>query len=209
MSKKHPVKSQIYTRDTRLPISYIPPRVMVSSAKGAQFGGLRVFADHTRKSTLKTNALIILTCRTAVNTWLCSRSDCSTCRSLTHLMNHDYFDYGKNPKTPNLSPMPGSRCHRVWYLWFKSVGKMLSCRCQLKIVYIVALKVRYSLLEYLYIQVPPTGYVGLSSLRLYRTVVASASFSSTFKVTMKLTLLWQRERGYCPSSSCRVPSFIL
>ena len=32
-----------------------------------------------------------------------------------------YFDYGKNPKNPKLSPMPGSKWRRVWYLWFISV----------------------------------------------------------------------------------------
>ena len=33
-----------------------------------------------------------------------SCSDRSTCRWPMHLTNHHYFDYGKNPKTPNLSP---------------------------------------------------------------------------------------------------------
>ena len=42
-----------------------------------------------------------------------------------HLMNHDYFDYGKNPKTPKLSPMLGSRWRRVWYLWCISVDMPL------------------------------------------------------------------------------------
>ena len=45
---------------------------------------------------------------------LSSRSSCSRCRWHTHLTNHGCFDYGKNPKTPNLSPMPESRWHRFW-----------------------------------------------------------------------------------------------
>ena len=47
---------------------------------GAQFGGLQVFADHTRKSKRKINALMILAHCTAFNAWLSSRSDRSTCR---------------------------------------------------------------------------------------------------------------------------------
>ena len=33
-------------------------------------------------------------------------------------MNHNYFDYQKNQKTPNLSP-------RFWYLWWISVGSTI------------------------------------------------------------------------------------
>ena len=57
-------KLQIYTRDTRLPIL---PHVMASLAMGLNWGNLRVFADHTRKSKRKTNALTIFACRTAFN----------------------------------------------------------------------------------------------------------------------------------------------
>ena len=32
------------------------------------------------------------------------------------MTNHNHFDYGKNPKTPNLSPMPESRWRRFWDL---------------------------------------------------------------------------------------------
>ena len=35
----------------------------------------------------------------------------------TYLMNHGYFDCGKNPNTPNLSPLPGYRWCRFWDLW--------------------------------------------------------------------------------------------
>ena len=56
---------------------------------GAQIGGLGVFADHT-------------------HTQKQTQNKCA--HDLTHLMNHDYFYYGKNPKTPNLSPLLGSRC---------------------------------------------------------------------------------------------------
>ena len=54
--------------------------------------------------------------RAAFSMSLFSLSAGSTCNQLTHLTNHDYFYCGKNPKTPNLSPMPGSRWRMVWYL---------------------------------------------------------------------------------------------
>ena len=52
----------------------------------------------------------------AFYTYLSSCSDCSRCRWCTHLTNHGCSDYRKNPKTPNLSPMPGSKWCRFWYL---------------------------------------------------------------------------------------------
>ena len=52
------VSSQIYTRDTKLPI---PPCVMSLSAMGLNLGGLQVFADRTRKSIHKINAFTIFT----------------------------------------------------------------------------------------------------------------------------------------------------
>ena len=77
---------------------------------GAQFGGLRVFSDHTRKSKRNTNAFTIFVRHTAFYMCLSSRPDRSTCRKHMHLTNHDYFDYGKTcVKSPNLNPMPGSR----------------------------------------------------------------------------------------------------
>ena len=45
---------------------------------GAQIGGLRDFADHTRKSKRKTNALTIFARRAAFSVWLFSRSARST-----------------------------------------------------------------------------------------------------------------------------------
>ena len=49
-------------------------------------------------------------------------ADRSRCRWHTHLTNHGYFDNGKNPKTPNLSPMPGLKWRRFWDLLCISVA---------------------------------------------------------------------------------------
>ena len=55
-----------------------------------------------------------------------SCSDHSRCRRHMHLINYDYFDYRKNPNTPNLSPMPWKKWHRFWDLPCISVVTMLS-----------------------------------------------------------------------------------
>ena len=54
---------------------------------GAQFGGLWAFANHTR--TAQHLCVFCLHAHTAVHA------------GNTHFTNHDYFDYGKNPKTLN------------------------------------------------------------------------------------------------------------
>ena len=51
---------------------------MASSAMGAQFGGLRVFADYTGKNTHKSNAFMIFARRVAFCACLSSRSDRGT-----------------------------------------------------------------------------------------------------------------------------------
>ena len=76
---------------------------------GAQFGGLRVFADHIPKKKRKTNAIMIFT-HLGVSVFMLRPQQMQV--TYTHLTNRDYFDYGKNPKTLNLSPMPGSRWRR-------------------------------------------------------------------------------------------------
>ena len=87
----------------------IPPRVMASSAMWLKLGRSSGFC---RPCTQKTNANTMrpwsMWCFTRV---LSSRSDRSRCRWHTHLINRCYFDYGKNLKTPSLSPMPESRWH--------------------------------------------------------------------------------------------------
>ena len=83
---------------------------------GAQIGGLRVFADHIRKNKRNTNASVIFTRRAVFYACLSSRSGRSRCRWHMHRTNHGWFDYGGNPKTPNLSPMPKSRWRRFWDL---------------------------------------------------------------------------------------------
>ena len=81
---------------------------MASSAMGL-IGGLRVFDDHTRKSKRKTNALTTIGrhTQTAVHA-----GNLRTWRTTIILI---------TGKTRKLSPMPGSRWRRVWYLWYISV----------------------------------------------------------------------------------------
>ena len=91
-----------------------------------QFGGLQVFANQTRKSKQ---------CIHKLYACLSSHSYRTTCRLHTHLTNHDYFDFGKNPKTPKLSPIQGLRWRRLWYLWCTSVAthqlKEENAKCKL------------------------------------------------------------------------------
>ena len=91
----------------RSQISYtIPCNDVVSH--GAQFEGLRVFADHTHENKCRTIALTIFAHRAAFCACLSSRSD-----------------RRKNPKTPKFNPMPGSRWRMVWDLWCTSVASVL------------------------------------------------------------------------------------
>ena len=93
---------------------------MALSAIGAWIGGLRVFANHTRKNKHKTDAPMIFASRAAFNVCLSSRSGHSRCRWHTHLMNHGYFDFRKNPKTPPpiWAPCRDKNCagHGFWDL---------------------------------------------------------------------------------------------
>ena len=94
---------QIYKGDPR---SWIPSLVMASSAMRLKLGVFRFFpTTHTNKS--KTNTSMIIAHHKAFHACLSSCSDHSRCRWHTLLTNHGYFDYRKNPKTPNLSPMLG------------------------------------------------------------------------------------------------------
>ena len=64
-------------------------------------GALQVFVDHTckYKCVIDFRALWGVLC-----VFIFTHVDCSRCRWHTHLRNHSYFDYGKKPKTSNLSP---------------------------------------------------------------------------------------------------------
>ena len=88
---------QIYRGDPR---PCIPPCVMASSAMGLKLGPLGFC--HTRKNKHKTNVFKIFAPHAVFYAWLSSHSN-----HMTNLTNHGYFDYGKNLKTPNFSPMPG------------------------------------------------------------------------------------------------------
>ena len=91
---------QIYKRDPR---PRTPPRVMASSAMELQLGVFGfLLSTHTETNANKMRprssravgrfTRVYLHAQTAVH---------------MHLTNHGYFDRGKNPNTPNLSPMPG------------------------------------------------------------------------------------------------------
>ena len=95
-------------------LGYLPCNGIISH--GAQIGGLRVFANHTCKNKCKTSSLTIFVPRAAFYTCLSLRSDYSRCRWHTHPTNYSYFDYGKNSKTLNLSPMLWSKWRSFWNL---------------------------------------------------------------------------------------------
>ena len=116
----------MYTRDPRP----IPPRVMASSAMRVQLGGLRVFADRTRKNKSKTKCVHDLL------------TSCSGLRLFDFMLRSQYmqvtyasdkpqlFWLWENLKTPNAAPCqdqdgPGSWISGV-YLWFSSTCRMLS-----------------------------------------------------------------------------------
>ena len=63
-------------------------------------GGIRVFADHTRGKKTQTKCVYDL--RRFTRVYFHAQTAVHT-----NLTNHGYFDRGKNPNTPNLSPMPG------------------------------------------------------------------------------------------------------
>ena len=120
------VQTQISTRDTRYPI---PPRVMASSACGSVWESSGCCRPHTHTRKCKTNAFTIfaLHAQTAVHAGNMYAPD-----------EADYFDYGKNLKTRNLSPMPGSRWHRFRDLSCISVSTdqlLMYVRCHWHIIH--------------------------------------------------------------------------
>ena len=64
----------------------------------------------------KTNVYTIFARCAAFYVCVSSCSDHSRCRWHTHLTNHIYFDYRKNPNTPNLSPHAWMKLCRFWDL---------------------------------------------------------------------------------------------
>ena len=68
---------------------------------GAQFGGLWVFVHHTCKNKCKKMHSRSSHAMQRFCTCVPSRSDHCTCRKHTHLMSHDYFDYGETQRPPN------------------------------------------------------------------------------------------------------------
>ena len=86
--------------------SYTAPCNGVVSHGAQNWGSSSFFDDHTCNNTCKTNAPTIFAHHAAFYACLSSCLDHGRCRWHTYLTNHGYFDYGKTPKTPNLSPMP-------------------------------------------------------------------------------------------------------
>ena len=110
---------QIY-KPRRSQTSYTAPCNGVIS-HGTQIGDLWFFADHIRKNKHNTNVPTISSRCAVFYACLSSHWEPSRCRWHAHLTNHGYFDYWKNPKTPNLCPIPGWKWHRFWNLPCRSV----------------------------------------------------------------------------------------
>ena len=97
---------QIYTRDTRLAI---PPHVMASSVMGLNLGVFGLLPTTDAKANAKQMCLKSL----------CAvQHRCLHVHTAVHACNtrtwRTTFWLWKNPKTPKLSPMQGSRWRRFW-----------------------------------------------------------------------------------------------
>ena len=87
-------------------------------SNGAQFEGLLVFADYTRKfrkRKCKTNLFMIFVCFMCVYLHAQTQVHAGNMRTWQTTI---IFNYGKNLKSPKL---PWSRWRRIWYLWCISV----------------------------------------------------------------------------------------
>ena len=103
-ASKHVRKSQIYKGDPR---PDIPPRVMASSAMGLKLGVYQILPTththtHTKANANKMHPRSLCAVQRFTRVYLHAQTTAHT-----HLMNHDYFDCRRNPKTPNLNSMPG------------------------------------------------------------------------------------------------------
>ena len=87
-----------YTREIPDLVYRAPSNGIVSHR--AQIGGIRVFANHTRKTNTKQMRPWSLHSVQHFNACLSSRSDRSRCRWHTYLTNHGYSDHGKTLNTP-------------------------------------------------------------------------------------------------------------
>ena len=119
--------------------------VMASSAMEAQFGGLRDFANHTRKNNAKQMYPWYSRAVRHFTHVISSRSDRRRRRWLTHLTNHSYFDNGKtrNPqfvshagiKMAQVVWSPLYICDKYTSLW-DTLGIMLFMKDHMKWQYI-------------------------------------------------------------------------
>ena len=112
---------QIYTRDPRLPIL---PHVMAPLAMGLNLGVFGVLSTIYAKVNAK--QMRPLSSRNVQHFTCVCLHVYTAVHAVTYALdtNHDYFDYGTNPKTLKLSPMQTSRWRRIWYLWCISVAEM-------------------------------------------------------------------------------------
>ena len=112
----------ITDKHQRYQTSYTAPCNGVIS-HGAQFGVLRIFADHTRKSKCKTNALTIFTHRPAFNAWLSSHSGRPQYMHVTYAPDEPrLFCFREKSEDPQIEPHAGIKMAQAYgisgvYLW--------------------------------------------------------------------------------------------
>ena len=90
----------------------VPCNVVVSH--GAKIGGLQVFADHTRKNKRKKKCTHNLCAPCDVLCMFIFILQMTCAVHIAHMMNHGYFDYGKNPNHPQFEPHAGLKTVQVW-----------------------------------------------------------------------------------------------
>ena len=104
--------SQIYKGDHR---PRILPCVMASSAMRLKLGVFGFWlTTHAKRNAKQMRPRSWPTVRCFTHVYLHTQTTVDA--GDKYLTNHGYFDYGKNPKTPKLSPMLGWKWHRFWDL---------------------------------------------------------------------------------------------
>ena len=109
-------------------------RVIALSAMGSNWEHLGFCRPHTQKQT---QTRMCPHC-VASHACLSSRSDHSTRRWHTHLMNHNYFDHGKNLNALNWSPMLGRKWYLILHLRSKAVKKTKDWESPLNVTCVVS-----------------------------------------------------------------------
>ena len=105
---------QIHTMEIPDLVHVYSPVLWCHQPLGSNWGSPGLCRPHAQKH--KINVSMIYARRAEFYKCLSSRSDHSRCRRHMNLTNHGYFDYGKNLKIPNLSPVPWQKWRRLWHL---------------------------------------------------------------------------------------------